>query len=160
MSDDIEVCILNESKDIIKHNEAVINILCRQLSSRFSSDLKASDIERMVSQEEFYLVGALIKIRKPEEIVGLGIIFFRKILMGHLGFVHDVVVKKEFRGAGIATDIGQFLIKMAIDKNVSEIHLTSGNHRKTAHKLWLSLGFEYRDSAPLALYLNKKTSLK
>jgi hypothetical protein len=45
------------------------------------------------------------------------------------------------------------MIKLAEDKEAYKIELRSGNQRKAAHKLWISLGFKAKDSTPFDLYL-------
>ena len=67
----------------------------------------------------------------------------RNIKIHHLGYV---CVRKEYRSQGIGRKMVEYAINFSKENNASRIELTSCNNREVAHKLYLSLGFEKRDS--------------
>ena len=68
----------------------------------------------------------------------------RNIKIYHLGYV---CVRKEYRSQGIGRKMVEYAINFSKENNATRIELTSCNNREIAHKLYLSLGFEKRDSA-------------
>lgn len=68
----------------------------------------------------------------------------RNIKIHHLGYV---CVRKEYRSQGIGRKMVEYAINFSKENNATRIELTSCNNREIAHKLYLSLGFEKRDSA-------------
>lgn len=61
--------------------------------------------------------------------------------------VEYVCVDPQYRGQGIGKKMMEFAIQFAKDHQVKRMELTSGNQREVAHKLYLSLGFEKRDTS-------------
>ncbi len=68
----------------------------------------------------------------------------RNIKIFHVGYV---CVDTEYRGHGIGHIMMEEAIKFAKENNVVRLDLTSGNKREAAHRLYLSLGFEKRDTS-------------
>ena len=68
----------------------------------------------------------------------------RDIKIFHVDYV---CVDKDHQGRGIGRKMMEYAIKYAEDNGAARLELTSSNKRALAHKLYLSLGFEIRDSA-------------
>ncbi len=68
----------------------------------------------------------------------------RNLKIYHLDYV---CVSKECRGKGFGKEMMKFAIEYAKDTGAYRIDLTSGNKRVEAHKLYLGLGFEKRDTS-------------
>ena len=68
----------------------------------------------------------------------------RDIKIFHVGYV---CVDNAYRGKGIGHTMMEYAIQFAKDNHVQRMELTSGNQREAAHKLYLSLGFEKRDTS-------------
>lgn len=68
----------------------------------------------------------------------------RNFKIYHVGYV---CVNPSCRGMGIGHKMMEYAIEYAKENGVRRMELTSGNQRVAAHKLYLSLGFEKRDSA-------------
>ena len=62
----------------------------------------------------------------------------------HVGYV---CVDSTYRGKGIGHTMMEYAISYAKDHHVKRMELTSGNQREAAHRLYLSLGFEKRDTS-------------
>lgn len=148
MTKSIEVSFntLNGKGDILKLNEGRINELLQQLSPG-APLIDVDDIERILQQESFFLVGAWIEHSPSNhELIGIGIVFLREILMQYTAYIEDFVIHKDYRGMGIGKTLGQHLIDVAKLNKVGATRLTSGNDRHGGHALWKSLGFEARNS--------------
>lgn len=68
----------------------------------------------------------------------------RNIKIFHVGYV---CVDNNYRGKGIGHIMMEYAIKFAKESHAVRLDLTSGNKREAAHKLYLSLGFEKRDTS-------------
>lgn len=68
----------------------------------------------------------------------------RNFKIYHVGYV---CVDPEYRGHGIGKKMMNYAIETARENGVKRLELTSGNKREAAHKLYLSLGFEKRDTS-------------
>ena len=68
----------------------------------------------------------------------------RNIKTFHIGYV---CVDSTYRQKGIGHLMMEHAISFAEENGATRLELTSGNQRVAAHKLYLSLGFEKRDSS-------------
>lgn len=68
----------------------------------------------------------------------------KNIKIAHIDYV---CVKDIMRGMGIGKKMMEYAIEFAYKNNVSRLELTSSSKREAAHRLYLSLGFEVRDSS-------------
>ena len=68
----------------------------------------------------------------------------RNLKIYHLDYV---CVDNEYRGRGFGKKMMEWAINYAKDTGACRIECTSGNQRIAAHKLYLGLGFEKRDSS-------------
>ena len=68
----------------------------------------------------------------------------RNLKIYHLDYV---CVDSEYRGRGFAKKMMEYALKYSKDTGACRIDLTSGNQREAAHKLYLGLGFEKRDTS-------------
>lgn len=63
---------------------------------------------------------------------------------GNLGHVDELVVDREFRGAGVGSALLDRIIEAARDAGCKRVELDSAFHRKAAHKFYEDRGFENR----------------
>ncbi len=61
--------------------------------------------------------------------------------------VEYVCVQEDYRGKGIGKLMMEHAISYAKKNNAARLELTSGNKREVAHKLYLSMGYEKRDTS-------------
>ena len=61
--------------------------------------------------------------------------------------VEYVCVDSQYRGKGFGKKMMEYAIQYAKDHHAVRMELTSGNQREVAHKLYLSLGFQKRDTS-------------
>lgn len=60
---------------------------------------------------------------------------------GKLGGVMAIVVSKDYSRAGVGRKLMYFLESIALDTGCTKMELTSGSHRKGAHKFYKNLGY-------------------
>lgn len=87
---------------------------------------------------------AICKI--DENVVGISLLSTYKVISGHRALVEDVVVDGEQRGKGIGRKLMEKLLEEAKKIGVDEVLLFTGHHRKPAIGLYISLGFNLRQS--------------
>ena len=68
----------------------------------------------------------------------------RDFIIYHVDYV---CVDEKYRSQGIGRKMMEYAIEYAKKNKAFRLELTSSNKRVAAHKLYLSLGFEIRDSA-------------
>ena len=68
----------------------------------------------------------------------------RNLKAFHVGYV---CVDPNCRGKGIGHIMMEYAISFAKENHATRMDLTSGNKREAAHRLYLSLGFEKRDTS-------------
>jgi len=87
------------------------------------------------------------------KIIGFGSIsIYRAAVQGIIGAIHDIVVDGDYWGRGLGKEIMKRLILKAESRRVKSINLTSNPKRAAARKMYLSLGFEIKDTG----YFEKK----
>ena len=60
---------------------------------------------------------------------------------GKLGRIMAIVVSKDYSRLGVGRKLMYFLESMALDDGCTKMELTSGSHRKEAHKFYKNLGY-------------------
>ena len=115
--------------------EAVNNILENTFGYR-KSNMKDDKSFEYVAVLDNNVVGYFV-LNEMKDIV-------RNINRFHVDYV---CVDENYRGLGIGKKMMEEAIRISKEKGISVLELTSGNKRIEAHKLYLSLGFEIRDSA-------------
>ncbi len=117
-----------------------INVLMRQLSPN-ATELTAADVGAVIARSEIFLARD-----KQRKIVGMATLITVRSLKGKEGRVESVVVDEAERGKGIAKLLMRTLVEFARRTGLLRIELTSRPHREAAHALYLTLGFEQRDT--------------
>ena len=93
-------------------------------------------------------------IEHDKKIIGFGsIIIFLTPVHGHKGRIEDIIIHKDHRRQGLGKKLVQELIKIAKDKKIKSIHLTSSPKRVEARNLYKILGFEQHDTGVFVLNL-------
>lgn len=88
----------------------------------------------------------LIVAKEGNEVIGtLSLVVFT-IPTGKKAFIEDVVVDEAYRGKGIAEKMVSEAIKLARNKDVKRIELSSRPSRVAANKLYKKLGFQIRET--------------
>jgi len=95
-----------------------------------------------------------VVIEKDGEVAGFAtLVTYRVPTKGIIGRIEDVIVDEKYRGQGIGRGVMEELIRMAKEKNIFLIELTSKPQRTAARKLYESLGFEVYDTGVFRLKL-------
>ena len=69
--------------------------------------------------------------------------------------MEDVVVHENHRGKGLDKKLMNELLRIAKNKKIKSVHLTSNPKRVAARKLYRSLGFEQKKTGVFVLHLKK-----
>lgn len=83
---------------------------------------------------------------KDSQIVAMLTISIYRVPTGIRSIVEDVVVDESFRGKGIAKALIQKAIEVAQEAGANGVALTSNPQRAEANRLYLSLGFQKRET--------------
>ncbi len=118
--------------------------LLRQLWPTHPIDWKAArDIfdRGLASDRRAYLSACL-----GEKIIGFGTLMIRDCLwlQGEVGYICDLVVDQEHRGAGVGTALVERAVEIARQRRCRRVELDSGFHRLEAHRFYERRGFEKR----------------
>ncbi len=100
------------------------------------------DLRQAVSSDNIRLLVA----KDGDEIVGALTVVLYLIPTGKKAIIEDVVVDKEARGKGIASQLMEAAIEVARDGGARKIELTSRPSRIAANNMYLKYGFEVRDT--------------
>ena len=126
------------------HEETLraVNRLLPQLS-KSAKPLTAGQMDEML-QSPFTHIALL---RDEENVVrGMATLCLCTSPTGCKAWVEDVVVDSQCRRRGYGSQLVTFLIKQARHFGAKSINLTSRPEREAANRLYLSLGFEPRDT--------------
>ena len=118
-----------------------IHTLIRQLSS--GAELPSlRSFNELIKREEIVFLTA----QEDEIIAGMLTLVFFAIPTGTRARIEDVVVSDEFRRKGIARQLSEKAISIYAASNARSLDLTSRPTRQAANDLYISLGFETRDT--------------
>jgi ribosomal protein S18 acetylase RimI-like enzyme len=121
---------------------AAVNRLLPQLSSS-ASPLDAATLERVATRDGNTLLAA----RSAGKIVGMLTLVTFPIPTGTRAWIEDVVVDESARGQGAGEALTREAIRLAKAAGARTIDLSSRPSREAAHRLYLRLGFEIRDTS-------------
>jgi len=65
---------------------------------------------------------------------------------GRVGRIEDVVVDEKFRGKGFGKMLMEKLIEIAKENNLTKLQLTSSPKRQAARGMYVTMGFEMKDT--------------
>jgi ribosomal protein S18 acetylase RimI-like enzyme len=93
-------------------------------------------------------------IEDQKKIVGFGALILSIVpCRGYIGKIEDMVVDKKYRGQGLGKRLIKELLKIAKNKKISSINLTSNPERMEARKLYESMGFKLINTGVFRLVL-------
>ena len=88
----------------------------------------------------------LLVARADGSIVGSLTLVLVRIPTGLRAIIEDVVVDEQCRGQGVGRALNEAALELARDAGAVTVDLTSRPSREAANRLYLSLGFEVRDT--------------
>ncbi len=88
----------------------------------------------------------LLVARSDRVIVGSLTLVLVRIPTGLRAIIEDVVVDEQVRGQGVGRALNEAALELARDAGAVTVDLTSRPSREAANRLYLSLGFEVRDT--------------
>lgn len=128
---------------------AMINELTHQLSPN-CADVTGSDFFDIVGQDEKNFTVFIVRdaIHTPEgKFIGMATVFFRQLLSGWIGEIHDVVVDDQYYRQGFGRLLTQHIFEYAKLKAKElgrpiKLSLTSKPAREAANAMYLKAGFK------------------
>lgn len=142
--------VLSELKKFSKDREICeVRKLLNQLSSekpRKLSFLGTNRLLEQITQNPDNIVLIARDLSPKDKIVGMATLVCVPKLSGTMGHIEDVVVDAEHRGKGLGEKLVRELLKLARDKKLKYIELTSNPTRTEANALYQKLGFERRET--------------
>jgi ribosomal protein S18 acetylase RimI-like enzyme len=121
---------------------AAVGRLVPQLSRSAPAPSRAA-LERMLAGGGTTLFVA----RLDGSIVGMLTLITFEIPTGVRAWIEDVVVDSAARGAGVAGALVQAAVDHSADVGARTVDLTSRPEREAAHRLYLRMGFETRQTS-------------
>ncbi len=117
----------------------------------------------LTPKEQLYLVdgmanhqsGFVLFAVAHDEIIGMVVCFinFSTFKVKEFLYIHDIIVKNEFRGFGIGRQLLEKCISISTERKYCKITLEVRNDNISAKKLYESLGF--KDTEPQMLFWTK-----
>ncbi len=120
---------------------AAVAALVPQLSSS-SPPLTRAALEQIVADPATTLFVA----RDEERVVGMLTLAAFRVPTGVRAWIEDVVVDAAARGSGVAAALVQAALDRSAELGARTVDLTSRPHREAAHRLYLRMGFEMRQT--------------
>lgn len=96
---------------------------------------------------------SLLVARQQNEIAGLLTLVIYRVPTGTRAIIEDVVVDENYRNRGIAKALMTRAIELAREAGAGNITLTSNPKREAANSLYLSLGFQRRETNLYIIHL-------
>jgi ribosomal protein S18 acetylase RimI-like enzyme len=120
---------------------AALAVLLPQVSSR-AAPLTLERVEAVVSSPATSIVVASL----DERIVGMALLCVCQTLAGRFGLVEEVAVDEAARGHHVGIGVMVSVLERAQVLGLDYVELTSRPSREAANGLYLSLGFELRET--------------
>ncbi len=132
---------ITEATDVTAELVEAFERLTPQLSSS-NPPPSAEALENIAASEATRLLVA----RSDRVIVGSLTLVLVRIPTGLRAIIEDVVVDERVRGQGVGRALNEAALELARDAGAVTVDLTSRPSREAANRLYLSLGFEVRDT--------------
>lgn len=153
-TDDVRMVLVSKSTryDLCIFEEKDVNDLLRQLTGD-PRTLTRADLHRVA------MAGGLIFVREKTgsghdgRIIGMARLSVIEGLTGRKGLVDDVVIDQGCRGHGHGRMLMGAIIELARTWGLDRLELTSTPSRVSANALYVSLGFDLRDTNAYRLKL-------
>jgi ribosomal protein S18 acetylase RimI-like enzyme len=134
--------VVQAIRTVTDEDVAAVNRLLPQLS-RSAPPLDAATLERIATRDGNTLLAA----RSAGKILGVLTLVTFPIPTGTRAWIEDVVVDEAARGQGAGEALTREAIRLAKAAGARTIDLSSRPSREAAHRLYLRLGFEVRDTS-------------
>jgi ribosomal protein S18 acetylase RimI-like enzyme len=129
-----------------QHTDAIVKLINEYILDEMGggNPLQGKDAERLVDGLAEHPSVKVLFALYDEEIAGLTVCFvnFGTFLAKKFISIHDVVVKKEFRGKGIGRALMEGIVELSEELDCSKITLEVREDNIRAQKLYRSLGFK------------------
>lgn len=133
-----------EIKDIAIVDENVIKAFNRLLP-QLTNDIQMPSKEYLQSLAESENTHLIIAY-EGNVIIGTTTLIINKLPSGIKAWIEDVIVDDTVRGKGVGKQLVNFAIKLAKEKGIKKIDLTSNPQRVAANGLYVKLGLKKRDT--------------
>lgn len=119
-----------------------LNVLMKQLRANPTSDASAQEIRKLVDDDNIEIVA----VKDGDRIIGVASLYVMPKIGKCTGQVEDVVVSEAYRGQGLGEKLMRELMRIAKERGVESLHLTSRPARVAGNKLYQKLGFEQKET--------------
>lgn len=120
-------------------NKQEINHLFAQLTD---GKVTSVGLNSLLSSTTMCLV-----ILDKDKIIGFGsLVPYYVPSVGEVGSIEDIIIDEKYRGQGLGQKLIEEIIKIAKDKKLLKLKLTSNPQRQAARNLYMKLGFEMKDT--------------
>lgn len=124
---------------IVDTEVVTIAALLDQMNSKSQPEITKEFIEKMLLSSQTTIIVAR---DDSSQIVGIATMTTYQALTATKTWIEDVVVDENFRGKGIGTGLIKYVLKIASEKGIKYVNLTSNPKRVEANKLYQKLGFK------------------
>jgi ribosomal protein S18 acetylase RimI-like enzyme len=128
-------------KSLDAETTAALTRLLPQVSST-ATPLKAERIEKVLASPSTHIAVANL----DGAVVGMALLCVCTTLKGHFGLVEEVAVDDSARGSHVGVHLMVTLLEHADTLGLDFVELTSRPSREAANGLYMSLGFELRET--------------
>jgi len=139
------------------HKQAVADLINVYIADEMGGGkpLSAEETNRLIEGLEKHPKSVVILAETDSVFTGLLVSFenFSTFTVRPMINIHDVIVRKEYRGQGIGRKLMDTLTEEASKRQCSRITLEVRNDNDTAQKLYRSLGYE--EAEPVHYYWRK-----
>ena len=122
-----------------------------KLFKQLNPDLQLNPLAKIMEKQDQL---SLVYCQEGDQIIGMAAMCSYHVLSGSKGMVEDVVVDTTYRGQGLGRKLMEQLLHIAEQKGLTEVLLFTGNHRRSAIRLYTKLGFVKAESGMYRLRFN------
>ena len=130
----MEIVFLKK-KDIESYIDLIKNV--------FGYGAKVEDVEKQLKKSKTIIV------KEEDKVIGCATLELKNDFIKNKKYykIDYLAVLPNYRRIGVATKIKEKIDEMCMENDIDYIELTSGNHRKSAHKFYKKNGFKIKDTS-------------
>lgn len=133
----MKICLAQSDQDILDCWDVV-----KELRPHLLHPQQYLEQVKEMMREDYRMIYVCVQ----EEGVSKAVSFagFRNMQMLYTGkiiYIDDLGTLSDYRGHGYAGQLLEYIFRLARDTGKTSVHLDSGYHRNTAHRLYLQKGF-------------------
>ena len=129
--------------------ESLDELFRRDLSENSDSPTR-DQLRKMIQQKARFVIA-----KDDRVIIGFACLIQCHLLRFSFGVIHDVVVKNDprYRRKGIGRNMIRLLLNQSVQDGLKFVELTSRPSREEANRLYVSMGFERKNTNMYVMYV-------